>query len=88
MESDYKLKKIIHEIKYYHKDGKTHRLYDNLFDKYPSFVNDYLTHGTKDEITERKALFSLLPEKFRPKEKKEPTDVPKVVKTRKIKKAN
>lgn len=57
MENGISIKKIQGKILSYKKDGKTFRLYDNILT--PGFISEYLTHGTKEEIEERKKLFNI-----------------------------
>jgi len=72
-DKNFKLKKVQNKIFAYRIEKQTRRLYDNNFTN--EFVDAFLTHGTKEEIAERKKLFSVLPEKFMPKVKGEPVKV-------------
>lgn len=63
MEQTFKLKKVQMKILSYRQGGKTFRLYDNKLNE--GFVIGYLTNGTEEELKERKALFSILPESLR-----------------------
>ena len=63
----FKLKKKQGKIFSFNKDNRTYRAYDTNFTD--TFVNGFLTYGTKAEIAERKNLFSELPEKFQDKPK-------------------
>lgn len=46
----------------YRKDGKVYRKYSNKLTE--NFAVEFLTHGTEQEISERKKLFKKLPEIF------------------------
>ena len=59
----FKLKKVQNKIFAYRTNGKTYRLYDTGFTE--DFVKNFLTHGTEEEIKERKALFAVLPDGMR-----------------------
>src|SRR6478736_9243120 len=50
------IKRIQGKILAYKKDGRTFRQYDNILTD--SFVKEYLSNGTKEEIEERKRLFN------------------------------
>lgn len=50
------IKKIQGKILSYKKDGKTYRLYDNILND--SFIKEYISNGTDDEIAERKKMFN------------------------------
>lgn len=52
--------KIQGKILAYRKDGKTFRVYDNKVTE--AFAVNFLTHGTEEEIKERKKLFRNLPD--------------------------
>ena len=78
MEKNFKLKKVQHKIFAYQKDKRTYRLYDQYFTN--EFVDGFLTNGTKEEITERKKLFEVLPPKFAPKEQFAPKESKKYLK--------
>lgn len=70
MENTFKLKKITGNILAFKKGKVTHRLYDNNLNE--TFVIDFLTNGTEEQIKERKKLFSKLPklkEEFAPVKK-------------------
>lgn len=64
----FKLKKTTNTIYAYKLDGKVHRRYDNRFDE--AFAIAFLTNGTDAEIEERKKMFAILPDEFKPKDKK------------------
>lgn len=49
------IKRITGKILSYVKDGKTYRLYDNILND--SFIKEYISNGTDEEIAERKKLF-------------------------------
>lgn len=97
--STFKLKKVRNVILAYKRNGVNVRKYDNLIDE--NFVNEYLTYGTDEQISERKKLFSVLPDALKGKEKaadaEKPKDIevteteaftePKVKKTRQSKKS-
>jgi len=51
------IKRIQGKILSYKKDGRTFRQYDNILTD--SFVKEYLSNGTKEEIAERRKLFNL-----------------------------
>lgn len=63
MDQTFKLKKVQMKILSYREGGKTFRLYDNKLTE--NFVLGYLINGTEEEIKERKALFTVLPEALR-----------------------
>lgn len=73
MENTFKLKKIQSKILAYRKDGKTFRVYDNAMKE--DFAVAFLTHGSDDELKERKAMFSVLPESMQTKAKVKPEPV-------------
>jgi len=50
------IKKRQGKILTYKKDGKTYRQYDNILTD--SFINEFITHGTDEEIVERKKMFN------------------------------
>lgn len=50
------IKKIQGKILSYKKDGKTYRLYDNILND--SFIKEYISNGTDEEIAERKKMFN------------------------------
>ena len=60
MKNTFKLKKIQNKIFAYRIEKKTFRSYDNNFTE--SFVKNFLTYGTPEEIEARKQLFSVLPQ--------------------------
>ena len=60
MKNTFKLKKIQNKIFAYRINKKTFRSYDNNFTE--SFVKNFLTYGTPEEIEARKQLFSVLPQ--------------------------
>src|SRR5690606_10060390 len=55
----FKLKKVEGKILSYKKNGKTIHFYDNNMTE--QLAVEYLTHGTPEQIEERKKLFSILP---------------------------
>jgi len=57
--ASFKLKQKKGEILWYRKDDYTFRRYDYALDY--GFVTEYLTHGTSEEIAQRKKLFSKFP---------------------------
>lgn len=59
METTFKLKKTNNEILAYKVGGRTYRKYDNKLTE--EFAIAYLTHGTEEEIEQRKKRFSVLP---------------------------
>lgn len=59
MENTFKLKKVESKILAFKKGKVTLRLYDTNLNE--NFVIDFLTHGTEEEIEQRKKLFSKLP---------------------------
>lgn len=77
--STFKLKKVQNKILSYKADGKTYRQYDNILSE--NFVNGFLSNGTKEQIQERKELFSVLPEAFQVKVKEVKPNAKNVVKT-------
>lgn len=50
------IKKIQGKILSYKKGGKTYRLYDNILND--SFIKEYISNGTDEEIAERKKMFN------------------------------
>lgn len=50
------IKKIQGKILSYRKDGKTFRQYDNILTD--SFIKEYISNGTEEEISERKKMFN------------------------------
>lgn len=68
MENTFKLKKIQSKILAYKKEGKTFRVYDNLMKE--DFAVQFLTHGSDEQLAERKKMFAVLPEALQPKTKK------------------
>lgn len=50
------IKKIQGKILAYKKDGKTYRMYDNILTD--SFIKEYVSNGTEEEISERKKMFN------------------------------
>lgn len=54
-------KKPTSDILSFKKDGKMHRKYANKATD--EFIREFLKHGTKEEIKQRKELFKVLPEK-------------------------
>lgn len=50
------IKKIQGKILSYKKDGKTFRLYDNILTD--TFIKEYISNGTEEEISERKKMFN------------------------------
>ena len=69
----FKLKKANGSILTYYVNKKPFRMYDNRLTE--AFAEAFLTNGSKEQIQERKKLFSILPEMFQPKQKKEDTPV-------------
>lgn len=65
MDKTFKLKKNSSEILFFKVEGdkRTFRSYANKFTE--NFAIQFLTHGTKEEIENRKKLFELLPLQFR-----------------------
>lgn len=63
----FKLKKTNGTILTYRLNKRPFRMYDNRLTE--DFAVAFLTNGSKEEITERKRLFDVLPESLRPKEK-------------------
>lgn len=57
--STFKLRKTTNTILFYKLNGRTFRKYDNKIDE--AFAIAYLTHGTPEEIEQRKKLFAVLP---------------------------
>lgn len=57
--STFKLKKTENKILFYRVNGVTVRRYDNKIDE--AFAVAYLTHGTPEEIEQRKKMFAVLP---------------------------
>src|SRR5690606_15767876 len=55
----FKLKKVEGKILSYKKNGKTIHFYDNNMTE--QLAVEYLTHGTPEQIEERKKLFAILP---------------------------
>lgn len=68
-EKTFKLKKVSGKILTYKIGKRPFRRYDYKLTE--EFVNAFLSNGSKEDIQERKTLFSVLPDKFKPKEKKE-----------------
>lgn len=46
----------------YKKDGLTYRKYDNIAND--QFLSEFLTHGTSEELEERRKLFTSIPDDF------------------------
>jgi hypothetical protein len=61
----FKLKKTNGTILTYRLNKRPFRMYDNRLTE--DFAVAFLTNGSKEEITERKRLFDVLPESLRPK---------------------
>src|SRR6478736_3997736 len=84
------IKRIQGKILAYKKDGRTFRQYDNILTD--SFVKEYLSNGTEEEIAERRKLFNfpveekvnIIDEAIKTIEQTEVVSEPaKVIKTRK-----
>jgi len=73
MENTFKLRQEKCEILWYRKDDTVFRRYDYALDD--EFVSEFLTHGTAEEIAERKKLFSKLPDSIENGELKEENEV-------------
>lgn len=58
----FKLKTLKHEILFYTHDGKKYRQYDYLMDI--KFVIGFLTHGSEEELIERRELFKIIPDEL------------------------
>lgn len=63
MENTFKLNKIQSRILFYRKDGKTFRTYDSQMRE--EFAIAYLTHGSEEDLKERRKMFAILPEAVR-----------------------
>lgn len=63
MENTFKLNKIQSRILFYRKDGKTFRTYDSQMRE--EFATAYLTHGSEEDLKERRKMFAILPEALR-----------------------
>lgn len=59
-ENKYKLNRIENRILTYKLNGIPYRIYDYLLTDH--FAKEFLTHGTKEELKERKLLFKAIPE--------------------------
>lgn len=67
------IKKIQGKILTYKKDGRTYRQYDNILTD--SFIKEFISNGTDQEIEERKKMFNFPVENSEGKETKKPIKI-------------
>lgn len=75
----YILKRPEGKILSYKKDGRTYRKYDTKIND--QFAEEFLKHGTEEEIEQRKKMFSKFPKPETPKEEEKPAKKEKTKKT-------
>lgn len=73
MEKTFQLRQVKGEILTYKNEGKTVRQYDNRMTE--EFAIGFLTHGTDEQISERKKMFKILPKELDAVKKESETEV-------------
>lgn len=73
MEKTFQLRQVKGEILTYKNEGKTVRQYDNRMTE--EFAIGFLTHGTEEQIAERKKMFKFLPKKLETVKEENATEV-------------